>query len=127
MADEFRPTIYVASRSCHAQMWRDYRANGFNIVSTWIDEAGEGETPDHADLMQRCTDEAQVADLCVVYTQTDDGPLVGALVEAGAALASGVPTIFVGPASAFRMVTKHPASLGFAWSAAGALTTPIPK
>ena len=39
--------IYVASRVSRAEMWRGYRdEGGVPIVSTWIDEAGDGETDD---------------------------------------------------------------------------------
>ena len=83
-------------------------------IDRLLDEAEAGETGNRADLMQRCTDEPPAADLCVVYSEPGEGPLVGGLMEAGAALAAGVPTVFVGPAEAFRFIPDHPASLGFA-------------
>lgn len=82
--------IYVASKTAHAPMWRDLRERGTPIVSTWIDEAGAGETPARSDLWRRCVVEASTADALVLY-QGPGEVLKGALVEAGAALARGVP------------------------------------
>lgn len=50
--------IYVASKTKHAHIWKRYRDLDFPIVSTWIDEAGEGETTDLSDLWIRCIREA---------------------------------------------------------------------
>src|SRR5271165_2948629 len=38
------PRIYIASRTVHAEKWRRLREDGFPIVSTWIDEAGAGQS-----------------------------------------------------------------------------------
>lgn len=78
--------IYVASKTAHASMWREYRSVGAPIISTWIDEAGAGETTDFADLWTRCVMEARDA-LCLVLYRLPGEILKGALVEAGAALA----------------------------------------
>jgi hypothetical protein len=85
--------VYVASRTKHAAEWRGLRANGVPIVSTWIDEAGPGESPDLVDLWRRCEREVRNA-ACVVLLY-DEG-MEGALVEAGIAIASGVPVFVVG-------------------------------
>lgn len=67
------------------------------IISTWIDEAGEGETEDLADLWTRILAEIQLADRLVLYAEPDDFPLKGAYVEIGAALALEKPVFTVTP------------------------------
>jgi hypothetical protein len=81
--------IYVASRASipeRAQMWRGFRANGIPIISSWIDEAGEGETENFTDLWDRITEEVIQADHFVLYAEPGDFPLKGALLEAGIAI-----------------------------------------
>ncbi|ORE90962.1 hypothetical protein [Aurantimonas sp. 22II-16-19i] len=88
--------IYVASKTRHAAIWRLYRdRDDWPINATWIDEAGEGESGDLADLWRRCIHEASTADALVCYREDED-VLKGAWVEVGAALASGVPVYAVG-------------------------------
>src|SRR5438093_12904578 len=36
--------IFVASRTRHAAKWRSLRDAGWPIISTWIDEAGPGQS-----------------------------------------------------------------------------------
>lgn len=81
--------IYMASKTIHAPKWRDlWDRQGFNIISTWIDEADEGQTLDWPDLWTRCLTEASTCDILVVYREPYE-ELKGAWVEVGAALASG--------------------------------------
>lgn len=87
--------IYVASKTKHADLWRAWRDTGVPIVSTWIDEAGPGASPDVPDLARRCIEEAAGADRVVLYCEP--GELhKGTLIEVGAALACGVPVYCVG-------------------------------
>lgn len=84
--------FYVASRASLPErpaMWRRFRDQGVNITSTWIDEAGEGETACNAELWTRIEREVREADALVLYARADDFPLKGALVEVGMALALG--------------------------------------
>ncbi len=83
--------VYVASRATgfRAQMWNRWRDRGVRITSTWIDEAGQGETRDWADLWSRCMEEVKQAGSLIFYAEAHDFPLKGALVEVGAALALG--------------------------------------
>jgi hypothetical protein len=84
--------IYIASRASlpeRSAQWRALRAHGHNIISSWIDEAGEGETADFADLWDRITQEIASADKLVLYAETNDFPLKGALIEVGIALGMG--------------------------------------
>lgn len=89
--------FYVASRASlpeRSSMWRDLRSSGWLITSSWIDEAGEGETDDFAQLWMRISNEIWMADALVLYAEGGDFPLKGALVEVGIALALN-KTIYV--------------------------------
>lgn len=104
--------IYIASKTKHADRWRclrDDRPNGieFPICSTWIDEAGEGESSDLSDLWQRCIHEASHADVLVAFQQDADETWKGAFIEIGAALSAGVPVIVIGPNSSLSFA-HHP-------------------
>lgn len=86
---------YIASKTKHATIWRQMRAQGCPIISTWIDEADKGQTKDTADLAARCITEAAAADVLVLYSETEETHK-GALFEAGAALAAGKEVRLVG-------------------------------
>ena len=83
--------IYVASRVKHAAMWRELRNTYPAIGSSWIDEAGEGETDDLGELWIRIVREVSECKALVLYVEQEDFPLKGALVEVGVALALGKP------------------------------------
>lgn len=91
--------VYVASKTRFAPLWRECREAwaelGLVVVSTWIDEAGEGETADFADLWTRCINEVVGADFLVAVHEPGD-VWKGAYLEVGAALAHGHPVYFVG-------------------------------
>jgi hypothetical protein len=87
--------IYVASKVRWAPRWRQLRAEGLPIISTWIDEAGAGETGDWADLWCRCLAEVARCHVLILYADESER-LKGALVEVGAALALGKPVIVFG-------------------------------
>lgn len=100
------PTIYVASRVKHADMWRDIRRAGRRIISTWIDEAGVGQTVDFSNLWERCIREASLADVTIVYREDQQEILKGAYLEVGAALSADRSVFAVGFEGANFM--KHP-------------------
>ncbi|KQS55945.1 hypothetical protein ASG17_07795 [Brevundimonas sp. Leaf363] len=115
-----RAGVYVASRASipeRGQMWRDLRASGVNVTSTWIDEDGPGETADFADLWPRIQREVTSSERLVCYLEPDDFPIKGVLIEIGMALAAGVPVFIVAPditleGRTFRPLgswVKHPA------------------
>ena len=87
--------VYVASKTKHAGKWLALRASGLAVNSTWIDEAGVGESACFIDLWIRCVREASRADALLLYVEPGD-VLKGALVEVGAALGCGVPVHVVG-------------------------------
>jgi len=99
--------IYVASKAVHGPRWRDMRAAGVPIVSTWIDEAEVGATSDWADLWERCIREASSARAVLVYVEEGE-TLKGALVEAGAGLACGVSVHVVCPLGFDHTFLRHP-------------------
>ena len=89
--------IYIASKTKHWGAWKSLRDDvGLNIISSWIDEAGEGDSIDLADLCNRCISECQQADAVIVYREDDDY-LKGAFIEMGIALAANKLIYLVGP------------------------------
>ena len=93
---EMRRGIYIASKTAHAERWRFLRDKvGDPIISTWIDEAGAGESADLNDLWTRCIAEATSCELLIVYREPGE-VLKGAWVEVGAALAVDTPVYAVG-------------------------------
>ena len=90
-----RGGIYIASKTKHAARWQALKASGVPIISTWIDEASEGETSDFADLWNRCIRESATCGAMIVYCEPGD-VLKGAWLEMGVALNAGVPVFGVG-------------------------------
>ena len=97
--------IYTASKTSHAQKWIDLRASGLPIISTWIDEAGAGQSACMVDLWKRCVSESGGANALIVYAEDGD-ILKGGYVEVGCALSNGVPVFAVGPVQGSW--TSHP-------------------
>ncbi len=93
------PVLYVASRAslpARPAMWRQLRDEaGWCILSSWIDEAGVGETDDLQELWQRIETEIALCDGLILYVEEEDFPLKGALVEVGMALARDKPVAIV--------------------------------
>jgi hypothetical protein len=95
-----RRGIYAASRASVPErgvMWRRLRSQGVPIISSWIDEDGEGETGDLGELWARIAREVMSAERLILYVEPSDFPLKGALVEVGMAIAAGVPVTCVLP------------------------------
>lgn len=92
--------IYVASRAStpeRSQMWRDLRAAGWYITSSWIDEAGPGQTANFTELWSRIEGEIRGSQGLIIYAEPEDFPLKGAYIEAGIALGAGLPVAVVMP------------------------------
>lgn len=93
--------VYIASRASlpeRSANWRMLRdIGGWHIISSWIDEAGEGRTADFSELWLRIENEIRNAERLILYVEADDFPLKGALIEVGMALALGVPVYVVAP------------------------------
>ncbi len=78
------PAVYVASRASipeRSAMWRQLRADGARIISTWIDEAEEALIGCFGELWTRIEAEIREADRLVLYAEPSDFPLKGAYVE----------------------------------------------
>lgn len=100
--------LYVASKTTHADMWRELRARGLPVVASWIDEAGEGQTADYSELAARCISEIIHCTAVILYSEPGE-ILKGALVEVGAALAAGKQVRCVGRCDSIsRVFEKHP-------------------
>jgi hypothetical protein len=92
--DEYKPSIYIASKTRHANKWIALREKGINIISTWIYEAGEGQTKDMNDLCFRCINESLTCDAMIVYIEDGD-VLKGAFIEMGVALSVKLKPIYL--------------------------------
>lgn len=99
--------IYMASKTRHATKWLKLRESGVDIISTWIDEAGPGQTKSFTDLWLRCINEVSMADRLIAYAEPGD-ELKGGLIEIGAALATGTPVYVVGEVEALKTCKYHP-------------------
>lgn len=89
--------IYVASRVARAPEWRSLREQGHPIISTWIDEDGEGDTDDFGELWQRIQGEIAECAAVIFWGANEDAPWKGAFIEVGIALALGKPVYAVVP------------------------------
>lgn len=118
-AGEQNNSIYVASRASlpeRSAMWRAHRSDGYPIISSWIDEAGEGETENYAELWSRIEREIASSRALLLYAETEDFPLKGALIEAGIALGMGKRVIVCLPGVDLQGRTMRPAG---SWIAHG--------
>lgn len=86
--------IYIASKTIHAERWQALRAQGVNIISSWIDEMKVGPK-DLTAIARRCLAECRDCDGLIVYREEGE-VLKGAFIEMGAALAAGKPVYLVG-------------------------------
>jgi hypothetical protein len=93
-----KPRTYVASRASipeRPRMWKDFRENGAEITSSWIDESGLNETPSFSRLWARIVHEVGRSEQLLLYVEQTDFPLKGAFVECGIALGLGLPVFVV--------------------------------
>ena len=81
-------------------------AIGFEVISTWIDEAEQGQSNDLADLANCCITEAAAADCLILYSEEDE-VLKSTLIEAGAALAQDKAVYTVGPCVGAHSAFRH--------------------
>lgn len=102
-----RGGVYFASKVKHSHRWQALRDSGVKTASSWIDEAGEGQSADYEELSDRCLSEIASAGRLVLYCEPGE-ILKGANVEVGAALMAGVPVFLVGEcASLSRVFRRH--------------------
>lgn len=93
--DPVKRGIYGASRVRRAEMWRTLREQGHKIISSWIDEAGPGQSPSREDLINRCLQEAASAERIIWYVEAEDFPFKLAWGEICVGLYTGVPVFIV--------------------------------
>ena len=90
--------VYVASKTRLAPMWQGKRLEwgrrGITISSTWIDEAGPGES-DMTQLWPRIVREVRDSHFLIACHEEGDA-WKGAYAEIGMALMIGIPIYFVG-------------------------------
>lgn len=108
-----RPTIYTASKIHNAALFRTLRMNypEFEFTARWIDLDQHEGTATTLDFRRFWI--IDVADVCrsdfvLVYANTSDEPLRGALVEAGVAIGRGIHVLAVGDARCFGSWHNHP-------------------
>ena len=102
---------YIASRCLpdRAMAWRRLRnEDGWKITSSWIDEAGAGETADLGTLWTRIEHEIAGSERLILYVEPNDFPLKGALVEVGMAIAHVIPIRVVAPGVELAPVSFRP-------------------
>ncbi len=103
---------YIASRASISERpaeWRRLRdEEGYKITSTWIDEAGPGQTADMGELWIRIAAEVAASERLILYVEPDDFPLKGALVEVGIAIGNLIPIFVVAPRVALAPVSCRP-------------------
>lgn len=122
--------ICVASKTEFAEMWVDFRKQGHNIISTWMDEIISARSINSIDpmylknLSANCIKEAAEADITILYCECGENHK-GSLIEIGAALGAGKEVRLVGTCSSMRHIFHHhPKWREFA-SIEGALTEKI--
>lgn len=103
---------YIASRASipeRSARWRRLRdEDGWKVTSSWIDEAGAGETSDLGSLWERIAAEVARSERLVLYVEPGDFPLKGALIEVGMALAHLVPIYVVAPGVVLEPTSFRP-------------------
>ena len=104
-----RVDTYIASRTWRAKTWRRLRdVDGWKITSSWIDEARAGESANLGMLWSRIEAEIARSKLLILYVETGDFPLKGALIEVGMALAHRIPIHIVAPGVVLDPVSFRP-------------------
>lgn len=103
---------YIASRASlpeRSATWRRLRdVDGWKITSSWIDEAGAGQTSNLGALWARIDEEISRSERLILYVEPDDFPLKGALIEVGMAIAHRIPIRVVAPGIVLDPVSFRP-------------------
>lgn len=104
--------VYTASKLKHAAKWRDLCAAHGHIQchARWLkhNTIGTPDTPEHAaEFWLQDEQDVKHADVVLVFADGDDH-LRGALVEAGMAIAYGVPVIVIGKHPDYGTWQHHP-------------------
>ncbi len=106
-----RAGIYVSSRASRfdrVMMWRNLRAKGWPIISSWIDLDGDVDKMDFGAIWCKAEEEIARSAGLVLYAETHDFPLKGAHTEGGIAIAHGIPIFAVLPGLKLELRQKSP-------------------
>lgn len=102
--------VYFASKLAKGPLWRGLKEPGIFAHARWLRHNKVG-TPDEAEFASEFWledhEDVRDADAVVVYAEEGEH-LRGALVEAGIALALGVPVYVVGPHPDYGTWQYHP-------------------
>lgn len=104
--------VYTASKLRHAEMWRALNdsVSGVFFHARWLKHTKMG-APDEAEhaveFWKEDIEDVKTADVVLIYA-SDDDVLRGALVEAGAAIALGIPVVLAGDNESFGTWQYHP-------------------
>lgn len=103
---------YIASRASlpeRSAAWRKLRdVDGWKITSSWIDEAGAGQTKNLGGLWERIEAEIARSERLILYVEPEDFPLKGALIKVGIAIAHEIPIRVVAPGVKLDPVSYRP-------------------
>jgi nucleoside 2-deoxyribosyltransferase len=102
--------VYTASKLRHGAMWRAYADDRVHFHARWLVHNLHGTQADP----ERATEfwiedehDVRCADAVIVYAEEED-KLRGALVEAGMAVAYGIPVIVIGSHPDYGTWQYHP-------------------
>ena len=115
--------VYPASKLRHADKFRNLNQeqNRVYFSARWLQQTLH-KTPDEEEnaknFWQQNVYDVKTADAVLVYAESED-KLHGALVEAGAAIAFGVPVIVVGEHPDYSTWRHHPEVIRLSYSHAG--------
>ena len=109
---ESKKTIYVASKTKFAPIWKKFRSQGYPIVSSWLDEANKTDS-NLVELWKKNIEESNSCGVIIYFAEVPTGITSkketvsnGGLVEVGSALSNDVPVIWA--AMEYPTVCRHP-------------------
>lgn len=105
--------VYTASKLHHAEMWESICANSSDFIfhARWLKHVTTLKTEDSPENARNFwlqdIEDVKTADAVLVFGTLDED-LRGALVEAGCAIAMGIPVIVAGTSKSFGTWQYHP-------------------
>lgn len=105
--------VYTASKLQHAEMWESICANNSDFIfhARWLKHVTTLKTEDSPENARNFwlqdIEDVKTADAVLVFGTMDED-LRGALVEAGCAIAMGIPIIVAGSSKSFGTWQYHP-------------------
>jgi nucleoside 2-deoxyribosyltransferase len=101
--------VYTASKMKHAAMWRDLCTATPHVQfhARWLKHSAIGTPDDSGQASEFWMQDVRDADAVLVYVEPGDH-LRGALVEAGMAIAYGIPVCVIGKHQDYGTWQYHP-------------------